>query len=62
MIEPQALINLAGGVILAASTSATQFQVRAGVASGTLTVNGESGARLFGGVLYSSITVTEIEP
>lgn len=48
--------------ILAASTSATQFQVRAGVATGTLTVNGESGARLFGGVLYSSITVTEIEP
>lgn len=46
----------------AGTTSSTTFKVRAGVPSaGTLTFNGESGARLMGGVLASSITVTEIK-
>jgi hypothetical protein len=44
----------------AGTTSATTFKVRGGVNAGTLTFNGEVGARLFGGVCASSITVTEI--
>lgn len=46
----------------AGTTSPTTFRVRAGLAvAGTLTFNGASGARLFGGVYASSITVTEIK-
>lgn len=46
----------------AGTTSATTFRVRAGLAvAGTLTFNGAAGARLFGGVCASSITVTEIK-
>ena len=42
------------------TTSATTFNVRAGLSSaGTLTVNGAAGARKFGGVAVSSITITE---
>ncbi|MES1988553.1 MAG: hypothetical protein V4440_11095, partial [Pseudomonadota bacterium] len=42
------------------TTSATTFKVRAGLGSaGTLTFNGKSGARLFGGVMASSIIITE---
>lgn len=40
----------------------TTFKVRAGAASaGTNTFNGSGGARLFGGVMASSITITEIQ-
>jgi hypothetical protein len=47
----------------AGTTSATTFKVRGGgQAAGTTTFNGESGARLFGGVFASSITITEILP
>lgn len=47
----------------AGTTSATTFKVRAGVdTSGTITFNGGSGARKYGGVLASSITITEIVP
>ena len=46
----------------AGTTSATTFAVRGGqTAAGTLTFNGRSGGRLFGGVLISSITITEIK-
>lgn len=45
----------------AGTTSATTFKVRAGGSgAGTLTVNGNGGARRFGGVIVSSITITEI--
>ena len=44
------------------TTSSTTFKVRAGPASaGTTTFNGASSARLYGGVLASSITITEIK-
>jgi hypothetical protein len=50
----------------AGTTSATTFKVRAGrdnVSPGTtLTFNGTGGARLFGGVYASSITITEYTP
>ena len=42
------------------TTSSTTFTVRAGPGGGTLTVNGNTSARLLGGVMYSSITITEI--
>jgi len=42
------------------TTSSTTFTVRAGPGAGTLTVNGNGGARFLGGVMYSSITITEI--
>lgn len=42
------------------TTSSTTFKVRAGPSGvATLTVNGQSGGRIFGGVAASSITVTE---
>jgi hypothetical protein len=62
-------INTAGGLfplcltyyMTAGTISSTTFRVRAGVASGTFYFNHEvSFATLFGGALYSSITVTEI--
>lgn len=44
------------------TTSATTFKFRAGVpGSETLTFNGTSGSRLFGGVISSSITIEEIK-
>lgn len=46
----------------AGTTSATTFKVRSGTGSGTTTINGTGGARRMGGVLYSSITITEILP
>ena len=48
----------------AGTTSATTFKVRGGQsnAGSTFTFNGDNGARLFGGVIASSITVTEIAP
>lgn len=43
------------------STSSTTFNVRAGFqGAGTTTINGQGGARKFGGVAASSITITEI--
>jgi hypothetical protein len=45
----------------AGTTSATTFKVRVGASvAGTTTFNGASGARLYGGVSSSSITITEI--
>lgn len=45
----------------AGTTSATTFKVRAGDnGSSTLTFNGRASARYFGGVIASSITITEI--
>jgi hypothetical protein len=45
----------------AGTTSSTTFKVRAGlIGAGTYTFNGQSGGRLFGGVMASSITITEI--
>lgn len=47
----------------AGTTSATTFKVRAGPdISDTFTFNGQGGNRRFGGVLASSITITEIVP
>lgn len=44
----------------AGTTSATTFRVRAGANSaGTVTMNGQSGVRRFGGVASSRITITE---
>lgn len=46
----------------AGTTSATTFKVRAGgQTAGTVTFNGQSGGRLFGGTIASSITITEIK-
>ena len=43
------------------TTSSTTFTVRGGCdGAGTTTLNGTVGARVYGGVLYSSITITEI--
>lgn len=45
----------------AGTTSATTFRVRAGAnGAGTTTFNGQTGSRLFGGVMASRITVTEM--
>jgi len=47
--------------MVAGTTSETTFKFRAGDhASGTITFNGNSGSRVFGGVMSSSITITEI--
>ena len=47
----------------AGTTSATTFKFRAGLdRAGTTTFNGQSGARRYGGVMASSITITEIVP
>lgn len=44
----------------AGTTSATTFKVRAGASSGSLYVNGGTGARTYGGVASVRISVTEI--
>ena len=45
----------------AGTTSATTFKVRVGAnTAGTTSFNGSSGARLYGGVSSSSITISEI--
>lgn len=47
--------------VTAGTTSEITFRVRAGMhMAGTLTMNGDGGARRLGGILLSSITVTEI--
>ena len=49
-------------VMTAGTTSATTFRIRAGTnSSGTITLNGLSGSRLFGGVAATSLTVKEIK-
>ena len=49
--------------MVAGTTSAITFRIRAGGASaGTITFNGASGARKFGGVVNSYIKVTEVTP
>lgn len=48
--------------MLAGTTSATTFRLRVGPSSAvTMTINGTGGARLLGGVLVTSLTVTEIK-
>ena len=46
----------------AGTTSAITFKIRAGAASGTVTINGESGSRVYGGVALCDIRVTETTP
>ena len=43
------------------TASATTFKIRAGCSGGTTTFNGSNGARLFGGTLTSSMSITEIQ-
>jgi len=47
--------------MVAGTVSATTFKVRGGSTSGTTTFNGVGGARKHGGVLVSSIKITEIQ-
>lgn len=48
--------------MVAGTTSATTFRVRAGTNGGnTVTINGSSGLRKLGGVTISNITVTEVK-
>lgn len=44
----------------AGTTSSTTFRVRVGGTANTTTFNGQAGARLMGGVMASSIVITEI--
>ncbi len=44
------------------TTSSTTFRVRAGSGAGTITFNGSGGSRLMGGVMASSIVISEIAP
>lgn len=46
-------------IMTAGTTSATTFKVHVGPTAGTFTFNGESGARRFGGVIASSISIKE---
>lgn len=48
-------------IMLAGTTSATTFKIRAGGgSSGTLTINGAGGSRYLGGVLMSSLEIIEV--
>jgi hypothetical protein len=50
-------------VMVAGGVAATTFKVRVGPSSAaTVTVNGQSGGRIFGGVAASSLTITEVTP
>jgi len=44
----------------AGTTSSTTFKVRAGLTAGTFSFNGANGTRGLGGVMASSITISEI--
>jgi len=47
----------------AGTTSPTTFKVRAGgQTAGTMTFNGQAAGRIYGGVMASSITITEVTP
>ena len=48
--------------MVAGTTSATTFKIRAGSLGAGTTINGSGGARLFGGALISSMTITEYVP
>lgn len=48
--------------MVAGTTSATTFKVRIGASSGNYRFNGNASSRLLGGVLASSITITEFTP
>jgi len=49
--------------VLASSTAAQTFKVRAGASSaGTTTFNGQSSARKYGGTMASSIHIREVSP
>ena len=41
-------------------TSQIEFTVRFGATSGTTTINGDNGARTYGGVCTTGITISEI--
>ena len=45
----------------AGTVSATTFRVRAGGTAGTFTFNGAAGARKMGGIMASSITISEVK-
>lgn len=56
------IINNFSHYMTSGTTSATTFKVRVGGnAAGTTTFNGTGGVRSFGGVMASSITITEIK-
>jgi hypothetical protein len=56
------IVNIKFTYFMSAGTvSSTTFKVRAGTGTGTLTFNGYGGNRIHGGVLTSSITITEIQ-
>lgn len=62
-------LSTAGGMVtfrhrmVAGTTSSTTFRVRCGPSSAaTITFNGQSGGRIFGGVMASSITIKELTP
>lgn len=56
------IINNFSHYMTSGTTSATTFKVRVGGnAAGTTTFNGTGGGRSFGGVMASSITITEIK-
>lgn len=49
--------------VVAGNTNSTVFTVRCGFnAAGTITFNGTTGSRFFGGVMTSAITIYELEP
>lgn len=48
--------------MVAGTTSATTFKVRIGGTSGSVYFNGNSGARVFGGVANSGMSITEYTP
>ena len=55
------VVNVMSSAVATGTTSATTFKIRAGGnGAGTWTFNGQSGARRYGGVEASSITITEI--
>lgn len=59
--KPETLIFV--HTLSAASTSARTYKVRCGSATATdLKINGDNSTRLFGGVMASSLTVTEVLP
>ena len=47
-------------LMIAGTSSVTTFKIRAGAGAGTTTFNGAGGARKYGGVLSSRLTVEEI--
>ena len=46
--------------MVAGTTSSTTFKVRLGTSAGTVYVNGNSSARLFGGIMAARLTIKEI--